>query len=439
MSGPKPLARALLLLWLMAHYAVDGVRPGSRNGTKVDDPEWDSMTPAERVKWCDTLSPLYENIQADLAPWKESGISMELQHATFAHHTARKMGQKGIAVGFKGGVAYVTDEPKFTLALGHHVGLFIVYLKVMALQERLFGKHMPDVEFVISTVDRPLSLALEEGKQYEPVMRFCKTDAHSDILIPNFHSYIEQYTGGLAPQLDSLNRQFPWSEKKDMLFGRFTPYFRHMHTSDPFTWRRGFKGAPICRNASKLVAECTVRHHFCDWAVNSTGSYPVDVSCKKRTAMTKHAAYKWLLHLDGQGLSSRFEQLLHLRSLVIREESGYRAYFYRLLKPREHYIPFWKDTPDEITDILQWAKANDGEAQRIAANAQAFVRKYLSHRGRACYWHRLLTEYAKLLKYKPGKQEGKYSSYWVPVNEFLEKTAKSFGDGKWYDVFKFMP
>lgn len=36
-----------------------------------------------------------------------------------------------------------------------------------------------------------------------------------------------------------------------------------------------------------------------------------------------HAAYKYLLHIDGQGLSSRLEQFLPLSSLVLKEESGY--------------------------------------------------------------------------------------------------------------------
>jgi hypothetical protein len=32
-------------------------------------------------------------------------------------------------------VAYVVDEPVFTLALGHHVGLFTTYLKVSQQQQ----------------------------------------------------------------------------------------------------------------------------------------------------------------------------------------------------------------------------------------------------------------------------------------------------------------
>lgn len=37
--------------------------------------------------------------------------------------------------------------------------------------------------------------------------------------------------------------------------------------------------------------------------------------------------------LDGQALSSRLEQLLPLRSLVLKEDSGYTSFYHHLLKP----------------------------------------------------------------------------------------------------------
>jgi hypothetical protein len=42
--------------------------------------------------------------------------------------------------------------------------------------------------------------------------------------------------------------------------------------------------------------------------------------------------------------------------------------------------------PEEVLEALDWARKHDGEAHRIAANAQDFVRKYLGPAGRACYW-----------------------------------------------------
>jgi hypothetical protein len=48
--------------------------------------------------------------------------------------------------------------------------------------------------------------------------------------------------------------------------------------------------------------------------------------------------YAWLFH----GSPHRLEQLLALGSLVIKEESGYQAFYHHLLQPGVHYVPFWK-------------------------------------------------------------------------------------------------
>ncbi len=38
----------------------------------------------------------------------------------------------------------------------------------------------------------------------------------------------------------------------------------------------------------------------------------------------------------------RLEQLLAMGSLVVREESGFRAFYHHLLQPGVHYVSFWK-------------------------------------------------------------------------------------------------
>ncbi len=42
---------------------------------------------------------------------------------------------------------------------------------------------------------------------------------------------------------------------------------------------------------------------------------PAPAACRRR----------YLLHLDGQALSSRMDQLLPLNSLIFKEESGYKV------------------------------------------------------------------------------------------------------------------
>eukprot|EP00955_Chlamydomonas_euryale_P110813 366024-Chlamydomonas_euryale.AAC.8 len=80
-----------------------------------------------------------------------------------------------------------------------------------------------------------------------------------------------------------------------------------------------------------------VRTHFAEWCASHASDF--DVRLDNFKPMEYHARFKYLVHLDGQGLSSRLDQLFVMRSLVLKEDSGYRAFYHHLLKPYEHYIP----------------------------------------------------------------------------------------------------
>ena len=307
---------------------------------------------------------------------------------------------------------------------------------MLDLQHR-FGPLIPDVEFVISTIDRPLLLATDPKGVYEPVFRFCKTDSHSDILIPIFHFYMKHYSSQLLDKASWINKQHPWASREPVLFGRFSPYLRHMHPNDSFTARVGAGGRSICTVDSPRTTACTVRRHFMDWAkaaapdrINVNGGH---------IPMLKHAQYKYLVHLDGQGLSSRMDLLLPLNAVVFKEESGYRAYYHHLLQPYKHYLPFWKTRPEEALTQLDWAAAHDEEARQVAQRAQDFALRYLSRSARACYWLRLLTDFSQLLRYSPGSRTSRYMSYYIPVQEYLDTVATRYDGGKWLHHTSFEP
>lgn len=57
---------------------------------------------------CSAFSELYENIEEDLKPWQQSGISEQLTVQTIDRWTNRAR-EKGFAVAFLDGVAYMID------------------------------------------------------------------------------------------------------------------------------------------------------------------------------------------------------------------------------------------------------------------------------------------------------------------------------------------
>ncbi|GAX76168.1 hypothetical protein CEUSTIGMA_g3612.t1 [Chlamydomonas eustigma] len=372
---------------------------------------------------CSQYKPLFSNIDRDLERWKSDGISRALMERTLLQHTTRKSGQKGFAAGFWNGRAYLLDPPNLTVT-GHHALLFIVYLQNLVHLQRSF--NIPDVDFVISTIDRPLGLNIPPSSKDLPVFRFCKGDSHADILIPIFHFHMKDYDNSILEKVLQNDKKYPWRLKKNKIFGRFSLYNRHVHTQDPSMPKRlGFGGTEIC-NSTKLVMTCPVRSHFVRWCNQHDD---LDIGSGGHIKMLDHAQYKYLVHLDGQGLSSRLDQLLPLNSLVFKEESGYRAFYHHLLEPYEHFIPFWKERPEEILDALKWARENELQAQRIALQAREVALKYLNRRARSCYWFKLLSEFSSLLKYKPEPDPGSlYFSSYIPIDEYIANISSRSSD-----------
>ena len=69
----------------------------------------------------------------------------------------------------------------------HHVALITAHLHFFEALGRAFP--IPDVEFIIATFDVP-TIRLDRvppGQPPVPLLRFCKSDAHADILVPYIH------------------------------------------------------------------------------------------------------------------------------------------------------------------------------------------------------------------------------------------------------------
>ncbi|KAG2484896.1 hypothetical protein HYH03_016377 [Edaphochlamys debaryana] len=338
---------------------------------------------------------------------------------------------KGVGIAFvKGKPFIVTDASAFD-EVGHHKRLIVAHLALFEALSATFGEAIPDVEFLVSTADEPVVLTTKYATRgsnrdppgIPPVLRFCKSDSFADILVPDIHFFSRNFTHSLLHSADAFNSAWPWAKKKAGLFGRFSPYVRAVNMHAPELFREGKEGRNICVTANPSLLGCDVRKHYIwQYARGAKRSgLPVDVAQQPKKDMLYHASHKYLLHLDGQSCSSRLEQLLVLGSAVVKEESGYRAFFHHLLQPYKHYIPFWKKRPEETADALAWAAEHDDEAAQIAARAQRFALQYLHRRALMCYWLTLLKELSPLLRYKVGPEAGNRTfPHWTPVEEYMQ-------------------
>ncbi|KXZ41246.1 hypothetical protein GPECTOR_608g690 [Gonium pectorale] len=381
---------------------------------------------------CEQYAPLYESIDRDLELFKRTGgITPRLMAKTIKLHSAGNK-EKGLAVAFYNGRVFVISNTReIDLGrFGHHVSLWVAYLRAMLHLEETHGSALPNVEFVWHTIDRPTRLInTSAGGVNYPVLRFGKSAAHPDILVPNFHFYQKLYQTAYLDAMPARAAARPWAARTPVAFARFSAYDRYVHPNDTHTQRaRAGDRAPLCVVKGRGTAICPVRSYLHDWAANHTILAPppcappdsgnrvrcpalrappasdrLDVNKHRHVAMEEFAGYRYLLHVDGQGLSSRLEFLLTLGSLVLKEESGYVAYYHHLLRPYEHYVPVWKagSGPEDILEAVDWARAHDAEAQRIAAAGQAFAARHLSAQARVCFWQRLFLSYAAVMTYDP--------------------------------------
>lgn len=106
----------------------------------------------------------------------------------------------------------------------------------------------------------------------------------------------------------------------------------------------------------------------------------------------QYPRYRYLLDMDGNSFSQRLVFLLrHTGSLVIRM-SLFDQWESLLLTPMVHYVPT-DFTPAGLERVLQWARANDNDAQRIAESGRDFAKAFLRKNDAACYWFRVIMLY----------------------------------------------
>ncbi|PNH04583.1 hypothetical protein TSOC_009222 [Tetrabaena socialis] len=261
-----------------------------------------------------------------------------------------------MAVGFFGGRAYLLTPTDFP-GLSHHAKLHVAYMRMLLHVEACFGQHLPDVALILTTSDTPRYVSPRvvnassppprvpplhrAGQPFEPgpypIAGIGKSDFYPDLLlVPNFHFHMKLYDNTSLASIPAFDESTPWEERKNVLFGRFSQYRTNRNQADPDTLKAGRGGKGICYDENKI---CPVREHFIKELADKDKAR-MDVTFRRRVTMQKHTEYKYLVNLDGQGISSRLEQLLPLGSVVFKQQSGYYAYYYRTISSRlEQLLP----------------------------------------------------------------------------------------------------
>lgn len=115
----------------------------------------------------------------------------------------------------------------------------------------------------------------------------------------------------------------------------------------------------------------------------------------------KHLFFRYLIDVDGNSCCySRTYWILLSNSLMLKQISCHRQWFYRGLVPYQHFIPVAHDLSN-LCEQYHWCVSHDETAHQISQNATHFALNYLGYESNLCYFEELLKSYARLQNFEP--------------------------------------
>ncbi|GFR42863.1 hypothetical protein Agub_g3854 [Astrephomene gubernaculifera] len=221
----------------------------------------------------------------------------------------------------------------------------------------------------------------------------------------------------LVPQMFNVPNSLythPWHLKQDRAFFRGIGFCSNL-------WQKHYGFDDACArlylsyltirdqelgNGTALDAALVEKYPF--FESHPKKSVPFALPIQPRVEFGEHTRYKWLLHLEGITASNRLGQLFLANSVVLFQRSPYIEYFYRSLRPWQHYVPFWNATAadgtplgmDDVYGTLAELRRLDREQperlQEMVRHANNFAIKFLTPYARFRYYNAVLTNYRKL-------------------------------------------
>ncbi len=235
----------------------------------------------------------------------------------------------------------------------------------------------PDVDLIMCTLDR------YDTKRFLPcpIFAYCKKmNSPSLVLFPEKRK-TSALKNPIAPLLKAP--QVAWEDKIEKALWRG----RTIRGGRGGAWQR-IRLVNLAKNRPDLI----------DAGFNAikTANISLKKTLKKAPSISplKQRQYKYLVAVDGISFPSSFYWQLFSKSLVFKQKSPFIEWFYRALKPNEHYISYQNNL--DLISKIEWAKQHDIEAQKIAENAYDFSINNLLLEDIIAYFYHLFTKYSQL-------------------------------------------
>ncbi|KAF7017311.1 unnamed protein product [Triticum aestivum] len=319
-------------------------------------------------------------IHEDLRPWRAAGgVTRAMLARARATASFRLVVLRGRAFVQRFRPAFQTRD------------LFTIW-GILQLLRRYPGR-VPDLDLMFDCVDWPVVRAhLYRGEHapfMPPLFRYCGDDRTLDIVFPDW-SFWGWPEINIKPW-DALYKDLKDGNSKGKWFSR-----------EPYAYWKG--NAAVATSRQELV-KCNVsstqdwnaRIYTQDWFKESKEGY-------KTSNLGSQCTHRYKIYIEGSAWSISQKYILACDSMTLLVTPKYYDFFSRSLMPLQHYWPVRDDNKcASIQYAVDWGNSHKQLAQRIGKEASDFVQQEVNMDHVYDYMLHLLTEYAKLLKFKPTK------------------------------------
>ncbi|GIL73398.1 hypothetical protein Vretifemale_3440 [Volvox reticuliferus] len=257
---PTPPCLFLAFCFLLIVLATPWTSPATATATAS------SPNTTELRNHCQRFNAFEPGIAEDLLPWyDDAGISEGLMDRTLRERTMQAR-VPGLPLCIRGGRLFVINGSAQSISnvMPWQAENIIVYAWALSRLVSRWDTALPDVEFVVETMDMPFQDlgptsapraeeqrgSSEEGEEAVPppplppspedaeggvwgephgrlpVMRHCKTASSPDITVPTFHLYTLHFDEDFLEAIEQMNSDYPWEARVNQAFAAGVAYHR---------------------------------------------------------------------------------------------------------------------------------------------------------------------------------------------------------------------
>ncbi len=277
-----------------------------------------------------------------------------------------------------------------------------------ALETLIRTKQLLTLDCIISLLD-----SFNGIESSVPIFTFsAREDAVNIALIPDCEALNPIDRSYMVKSMQKASQKYPWNTKRSVIFWRGTPTGLdesiHIETRSWLNPRHKLVQMSL-DHPSWIQAEFSYTYRSSDYQKNGEGKLPVSspaywegiLPVSAPVHPKDHLLYRYLIDIDGYSCCfSRTFWILLSNSVLFKQVSKNRQWFYQGLEPYVHFLPVKEDLSDLQQQVL-WCLEHEEESFTVSQNATQFALAYLCYEKNLGYLLRSLQTYNSLYKGQP--------------------------------------